>query len=53
MRQLRAYPDIEDDDAWSELAMEQAFFLRNSRITQLGEDFLIESEVADRVHGHC
>ena len=32
---------------------DQAFFLRNSRITQLGEDFLIESEVADRVHGHC
>ena len=32
---------------------DQAFLLRNSRITQLGEDFLIESEVADRVHGHC
>lgn len=31
---------------------DQAFLLRNSRITQLGEDFLIESEVADRVHGH-
>lgn len=30
----------------------QAFLLRNSRITQLGEDFLIESEVADRVHRH-
>lgn len=25
MRQLRAYPGSEDDDAWSELAMEQAF----------------------------
>ena len=32
---------------------DQAFFLRNSKITQLGEDFLIESEVAHRVHGHC
>ena len=34
-------------------APDQAFLLHNSRITQLGEDFLIESEVADRVHGHC
>ena len=32
---------------------DQAFFLRNSKITQLGEDFLIESEVAHRVYGHC
>ncbi|MDO4293552.1 MAG: bifunctional diaminohydroxyphosphoribosylaminopyrimidine deaminase/5-amino-6-(5-phosphoribosylamino)uracil reductase RibD [Eubacteriales bacterium] len=30
-----------------------AFNLRNSRIIRLGEDFLIESEVAQSVHGNC
>lgn len=30
-----------------------AFFVKNSTITRLGEDFLIESEVADHVHGNC
>lgn len=30
----------------------QAFRLKNSRITRLGEDFLIESEVENVVHGH-
>ena len=28
-----------------------AFFLKNTRIQTLGEDFLLESEVDDRVHG--
>lgn len=30
----------------------QAVLLKNSVITRLGEDFLIESEVASHVHGH-
>lgn len=30
-----------------------AFRLKNSRIQQLGEDFLIESEVEQRVYGDC
>lgn len=29
------------------------FLLRNSTITRLGEDFLIESEVRQHVHRHC
>lgn len=31
----------------------EAFYLKNSRISQLGEDFLIESEVLPRVHRDC
>lgn len=31
----------------------EAFCLKNSRCLQLGEDFLIESEVEKIVHGHC
>lgn len=30
-----------------------AVYLKNSTITKLGEDFLIESEVAEHVHGDC
>lgn len=30
-----------------------AFLLKNSRMVRLGEDFLIESEVAEYVHGDC
>lgn len=30
-----------------------AFRLKNSRIVRLGEDFLIESEVEQNVHGNC
>lgn len=30
-----------------------AFFLKNSTITQLGEDILIESEVVSNVHRYC
>lgn len=32
---------------------DQAFFLRNSSVTRLGEDFLIESEVVEGVHRNC
>lgn len=32
---------------------DQAILLRSGRITQLGEDFLIESEVEPRVHRNC
>lgn len=31
----------------------EAVYLKNSRITQLGEDFLIESEVVPHVHRDC
>lgn len=31
----------------------EAVFLSNSKITQLGDDFLIESEVIDHVHRNC
>ena len=31
----------------------EAFQLRNSIITKLGEDFLIESEVISNVYGNC
>lgn len=31
----------------------RAFRLKNSRLTKLGEDFLIESEVETHVHGNC
>lgn len=30
-----------------------AFYLKNSKISRLGEDFLIESEVANHVHRDC
>ena len=30
---------------------EQAFLLKNTRLQQLGEDFLLESEVEYHVHG--
>lgn len=33
--------------------LEQAFLLKNTTVTALGEDFLIESEVAYDVHGNC
>ncbi|WP_369284059.1 bifunctional diaminohydroxyphosphoribosylaminopyrimidine deaminase/5-amino-6-(5-phosphoribosylamino)uracil reductase RibD [Oscillibacter sp. GMB15532] len=32
---------------------EQAFLLKNTSVTALGEDFLLESEVAYDVHGNC
>lgn len=32
---------------------DQAFFLRNSSVTRLGEDFLIESEVVEDVYRNC
>ena len=31
----------------------EAFYLKNSKIIPLGEDFLIESEVSGDVHGNC
>ena len=31
----------------------EAFYLKNSKIIPLGEDFLIESEVSRDVHGNC
>lgn len=34
-------------------AVAEAFVLKNSKIVPLGEDFLIESEVAKDVHGNC
>lgn len=34
-------------------APSEAVFLTNSKITQLGEDFLIESEVVPNVHRNC
>lgn len=34
-------------------AAADAFCLKNSTITRLGEDFLIESEVTDHVYGNC
>jgi diaminohydroxyphosphoribosylaminopyrimidine deaminase/5-amino-6-(5-phosphoribosylamino)uracil reductase len=33
--------------------MGQAIALKNTTITQVGEDFLLESEVDSHVHGHC
>jgi diaminohydroxyphosphoribosylaminopyrimidine deaminase/5-amino-6-(5-phosphoribosylamino)uracil reductase len=33
--------------------MGQAVSLKNTTITQVGEDFLLESEVDGHVHGHC